>query len=58
MSALVTVGRKNFNVKFASKIVFCNRLFNVTIADAEIGSLKSLYTLFGKYLLGPHASEI
>ena len=29
---------------------FSDQVFNVTIADADIGSLKSLHTLFDKYL--------
>ena len=49
MSALATVARKSFNCKFTSKID-SGRVFYVTIADADIGSLKSLHTLFGKYL--------
>ena len=36
MSALATVGS--------------DRVFYITIADADIGSLKSLHTLFGRYL--------
>ena len=27
-----------------------DRVFYITIADADIGSLKSIHTLFGKYL--------
>ena len=50
MSALATVARKSFNGKFAAKIDFPNWAFYVTIADADIGSIKSLYTLFEKYL--------
>ena len=40
MSALGTVAGKSFNGKFTA----------ITIADADIGSLKSLHTLFDKYL--------
>ena len=29
---------------------FSDRAFYVTVSDADIGSLKSLYTLFDKYL--------
>ena len=29
---------------------FSDRIFHVTIADADIGSLKSLHTLVDKYL--------
>ena len=50
MSALATVVQKSFNIKFTAKIDFCDRTFYVTIADADIGSLKSLHTLFDKYL--------
>ena len=46
MSALATVAGKSFNGKFT---VF-DQVFFITIADADIGSLKSLHTLFGKYL--------
>ena len=48
MSELATVARKSFNRKFTAK--FSDRAFYVTIADAEIGSLKSLRTSFDKYL--------
>ena len=50
MSALSTVARKSFNGKFTAKIDFPDRAFYVTIANADIGSLKSLHTLFDKYL--------
>ena len=50
MSALATVAGRIFNGKFTTKIQFSDRVFYVTIADAEIGSLKSLHTLFDKYL--------
>ena len=51
MSALATVARKRFNGIFtAKKKWFSDRAFHVTIADADIGSLKSLHTLFDKYL--------
>ena len=46
MSALTTVAGKSFNGKFT---VF-DHVFYITIADADIGSLKSLHTVFGKYL--------
>ena len=43
--------RKSFNGKFTAKIYFPYQAFNVTITDADIGSLKSLHTyIFGKYL--------
>ena len=45
MSALATVARKSFNGKFTAKIDFLIA-FYVTIADADIGNLKSLHTLF------------
>ena len=49
MSGLATVARKSFNGKFTAKIDFPIRQF-VTIANADIGSLKPLHTLFDKYL--------
>ena len=49
MSALATVAGKGFNGKFTAKIDFpIGILF--TIADTDIGSLKSFFTLFDKYL--------
>ena len=53
MSALATVARKSFNGKFTAKIDFLIGAFYVTIADADIGNLKSLHTLFE-----PHAGKI
>ena len=50
MSALATVAGKIFNGKFTAKIDFPIGYFYITIADADIGSLKSLHTLFDKYL--------
>ena len=51
MSALATVAGKSFNnSKFTCKHWFYDRVFYVTITDAEIGSLNSLHTLCGKYL--------
>ena len=50
MSALTLVERKSFNGKFTAKKWFSDWEFYVTIADADIGSLKSLHTLFDKYL--------
>ena len=47
MSALAMIARKSFNGKFTAKIDFP---FYVTIADADIKSLKSLHTLFDKFL--------
>ena len=52
MSALATVAGKSFNGKFTANIDFPLGYFTLdpTIADADIGSLKSLHTLFDKYL--------
>ena len=51
MSALATVAQKNFDGKFTAKIDFpIGHFQNFTVADADIGNLKSLYTLFDKYL--------
>ena len=44
MSELATVARKSFNGKFTTKNWFSDRAFYVTIAIADIGSLKSLHT--------------
>ena len=46
MSALETAVGKKFDGKFTVKIDFLIGYF----AEADIGSLKSLHTLFGKYL--------
>ena len=51
MSALATVAPKSFNGKFAVKCDFPIGQFYVTITDADIGSPKSLYTLFDKHLV-------
>ena len=50
MSALATVAGKSFNGKFTAKNCFSDRAFYIIIADADIGSLKSLHTLFDEYL--------
>ena len=50
MSALATVAGKSFNGKFTAKIDFSDRVSYITIANADIGNLKSLHTLLGKYL--------
>ena len=50
MSALATVTRKKFNGKFTEKFDFTIGHFMVTIANADIESIKSLHTLFDKYL--------
>ena len=48
---LATVARKSVNGKFTVKIDFpIDRAFYVIIAVADIQSLKSLHTLFDKYL--------
>ena len=48
MSALAMVAGKSYNGKFTAKIDFPIWYF-ITIADADIGSLKFLHTLFDKY---------
>ena len=59
MLALAKVARKRFNGKFTAKIDFPrDRAFYDTIAGADIGSLKSLHTLFDNYIFAPHVSEI
>ena len=50
MSALTTVAGKSFNGTFTAKKIFSDRVFYVTIANADIGSLKPLHSLFDKYL--------
>ena len=50
MSASATVTRESFNAKFTAKIDFLGRAFYYTIADADIGSIKSLHTLFDKFV--------
>ena len=50
MSALATVTWKSFEGKFIAKIDFPIRYFMLPVADADIGSPKSLHTLFDKYL--------
>ena len=50
MSAFAIVARKGFNGKFTVKVDFLDQAFYVTITDADIESLKSLNTLFDKYL--------
>ena len=49
MSALAAVAGKSFNGKFAAKFDFPIGIFYVTSDDADIGSLKSIHTLFDKY---------
>ena len=50
VSIFATVKWKSCNGKFTAKVNFSDRTYNVTIIDADIGSLKSLHTLFDKYL--------
>ena len=50
MSVFATVARKSLNGKFSAKIDFPIRAFYVAITDSDVGSLKSLRTLFDKYL--------
>ena len=51
MSAFATVARKSFNDKFTAKIDFPIGHFMLPFnTDADSGSLKSLHTLFHKYL--------
>ena len=44
------VARKSFNGRFHCKNWFSDGTLYVTIADADIGSLKSLHTLFDENL--------
>ena len=50
MSALATVVQKSFLMANLLKNWFSDQAFYATIADADIGNLKSLHTLFDKYL--------
>ena len=51
MTEFATEARESFNVKFTTKIGFKNHpFFYDSITDSDIGSLKFLPTLFGKYL--------
>ena len=50
ISALAIAAGKSFNGKFVPKNWFSDGVFYVTIADTDIESLKSLHTLFDKYL--------
>ena len=50
MSALATVAGESFKVKIYSKKWLSDRVFYVTINDTDIESLKSLHTLFDRYL--------
>ena len=49
MSALATIARKSLTANFTAKLIFRSGILYY-IDDADIGSLKSLHTLFGKYL--------
>ena len=44
------IERKTFKGKFTAKLLVSDRIFYVTITDADIGSVKSLHTLFDKYI--------
>ena len=50
MSASAMVAGNSFNGIFTAKSRFYTRVFYINIADVDIGSLKSIYTLFDKYL--------
>ena len=50
MSALSMVAGKSFICKFTAKIDFSDRVFYITIADADIGGLKSLIYIYLIYL--------
>ena len=52
MSVSATVDWKSFKGQIYCKNLFFDRVFYITIAqaDADTGSLKSLHTLFDKYL--------
>ena len=50
MSPLATVAGKTFNGKFTAKIDFPLGYFILPLLMLTIGSLKSLHTLFDKYL--------
>ena len=41
---------EEYRGKFYSKILFSDRAFYVAITDVDIGSVKSLHTIFDKYL--------
>ena len=47
---LPIVARKNFNSKFTAKNWFSDRAFLITIADPDIGIIKSLHIIFVKHL--------
>ena len=49
-SETTKLARKVSSAKYTSKIHFFGRTVYVTTADADIESLKSLHTLFDKYL--------
>ena len=50
MPALATAVGKGFDGKFTVKMEFSDRVFYIIITDADIGRIKSPYTLFDKYL--------
>ena len=51
MSALTTAVGKTFCGKFTVEINFLIGFFYIIIADPDVGSLKSLHTVFDKYLV-------
>ena len=50
MRAYANVARKNFDSTFTANNWFSDRTFYTIIAGADIGSIKSLHTLFVKHL--------
>ena len=50
-ASISNVAEKSFNGKIYCKNWFSARVLYITIADADIGSLNSLHTLFDKYLV-------
>ena len=50
VSPFATIARKSFKGKFYCKNRVSDQAFCVTITDSDIGGLKSLHTLFDKYL--------
>ena len=56
MSEQATVARKRFTVNLPQKLIFRSDIL-ITIADADVGSRKSLHVIFW-YVLRQHANEI
>ena len=50
MSALATVKGKNLTANLLQKLIYRSGILCYTVHDADIGSLKSLQTLFNNYL--------